>query len=425
MEKDHLKAVYGKYFAPSLQKATELVVDRGEGAYLYTTDGQRYLDLVQGIAVNSLGHCHPSLVEAVCDQVKHLCHASFNLVNYPSTLELAIQLQRITPGHLDMFFFINTGAEAVESALKLARYVSRKSTMIAFRGSFHGRTMGATSVTSSKASFRKRYAPFLPQVHFAPYPYCYRCPFGCRVENCQVECLQYLKEDFEYIVPAEDIAAVIFEPILGEGGYIVPPQKYLDSLAQLCKDIGCLLIFDEVQSGMGRTGKMFAFENFGVTPDILCIGKSIGGGFPMAVIASTEEIMRQWESGAHGTTFGGHPVAAAAALAQLEILTRDGFLKDVSAKGDRFKTKLSKLQRSCPQLGDVRGIGLMIAIEFVGEAGEPNPKKAAEIRARLFSENILVLPCGLKGQAIRFIPPLNIDENLLDNVVNVLAKALA
>jgi 4-aminobutyrate aminotransferase len=240
-----------------------------------------------------------------------------------------------------------------------------------------------------------------------------------------VECLQYLKEDLEYIVPTEDIAAVIFEPILGEGGYIVPPQKYLDSLAQLCKDIGCLLIFDEVQSGMGRTGKMFAFEHFGVTPDILCIGKSIGGGFPMAVVVSTEEIMSQWESGSHGTTFGGHPVAAAAALAQLKILTKDGFLEEVAVKGDRFKTKLIKLQRRFPQLGDVRGVGLMIAIEFVGDAGEPNPKKAAEIRDRLFSENILVLPCGLKGQAIRFIPPLNIDENLLDNVVDVVAEALA
>lgn len=425
MDTDQLKTVYGRYFTPSLQKATELIVDRGEGAYLYTTDGQKYLDLVQGIAVNALGHCHPVLVEAVCDQVKRLCHASFNLVSYPSTLKMAVQLQKVTPKHLDMFFFTNTGAEAVESALKLARYVSQKSTIIAFRGSFHGRTMGAASVTSSKASFRKRYAPFLQQVHFAPYPYCYRCPFGCKVENCHVECIQYLTEDLEYIVPAEDIAAVLFEPILGEGGYIVPPQKYLDSLAQLCKDIGCMLIFDEVQSGMGRTGKMFACEHFGVTPDILCIGKSIGGGLPMAVVVSTEEIMRQWESGAHGTTFGGHPVAAAAALAQLKILTKAGFLEEVAVKGDRFKSRLIELQKSSFQLGDVRGIGLMIAIEFVNESGNPDPDKAVEVRGRLFSENILVLPCGLQGQALRFIPPLNIDESLLDYVVEVVAAGLA
>ena len=424
MQPNYLKTAYENYFAPSLQKITELMVDRGEGPYLYTTDGERYLDLVQGIGVNSLGHCHPSLVQAACDQIKRLCHASFNLVSYPSTLEFAIELEKVTPGGLGVFFFTNSGAEAIESALKLARYVSGKSTFIAFRGSFHGRTMGATSVTSSKVGFRKGYSPFLPQVHFAPYPYCYRCPFGCRVESCKVECLQYLAQDLEYILPPEDVAGVLFEPILGEGGYIVPPQKYMDVLCKLCKDIGCLLIFDEVQSGMGRTGKMFACEHFGVIPDILCMGKAVGGGFPMAVVASTHDLMDQWKAGSHGSTFGGHPVAAAAGLAQLKILTGDGFLQEVQEKGERFKKKLSNLQEKVSQLGDVRGAGLMVAIEFIGDNGEPNGKKAKEVQQRLFSEDILVLTCGLKGQAIRFIPCLNIDENLLERVVDILSMAL-
>ncbi len=425
MDKDWLHRAYTEHFTPSLKKATDLVVERGEGAYLYTIDGEKYLDFVQGIAVNALGHCHPVLVEAACEQIRRLGHASFNLVSYPPTLKLAAELRKVTPGDLDVFFFTNSGAEAVESALKLARFVTQKSAIIAFRGSFHGRTMGAASVTSSNIGFRKHYAPFVPQVYFAPYPYCFRCPMGQRPKDCSLECLEYLKQDFNHVIPPEDVSAVLFEPVQGEGGYIVPPVEYVKALGQLCDELGILLIFDEVQTGVGRTGKLFAGEHFGVIPDILCLGKAVGGGYPMAVVASRRDIMDKWLPGSHGTTFGGHPVAAAAGLAQLKIVTADGFLAAVAAKGEHLRTRLNGLKDRFAAVGDVRGLGLMQAVELVNEDGQPDHQKASQITEHLFSKKILILTCGAKGQAVRFIPPLNVAESLLDEVVDAVAEALA
>ena len=424
MSPEELKNTYPEYFTPALTKATNLLIERGEGPYLFTTDGERYLDLVQGIAVNALGHAHPALVEAACAQIRKMIHGSFNLINYPSALQLAITLRKLTPGNLDMFFFTNTGAESVEGGLKLARYVSGKSGSIAFRGGFHGRTMGAASVTSSHVSFRKHYAPFLPQVYFAPYPYCYRCSFGQRVETCHLECLEYLKEDFHYVIPREDVSAVLFELVMGEGGYIVPPEKYVKALRTLCDDYGLLLIFDEVQTGMGRTGKLFASDVFGVVPDILVMGKAIGAGFPLAIVASTKERMEKWESGAHGTTFGGNPVACAAALAQLEIISQEKFLESVRKKGEAFRNRLKALQQRFAEIGDVRGVGLMNGIELVKEGKAPDPDKATFIRKYFMDKKILVLSCGVFKNVIRFIPPLNVEESLLEQVVHTLEEAL-
>lgn len=423
MSAEELQIAYPEYFTPALAKATSLLIERGEGPYLYTTSGERYLDLVQGIAVNALGHTHPALVEAACAQIRKLIHGSFNLVNYPSALQLAAELRKLTPGDLNMFFFTNTGAESVEGGLKLARYVSGKVCTIAFRGGFHGRTMGAASVTSSNVSFRKHYAPFLPEIYFAPYPYCYRCSFGQEVETCHLECLEYLKEDFHYTIPPEDVSAVLFEPVMGEGGYIVPPAKYVKALRKLCDEFGFLLIFDEVQTGMGRTGKLFASEVFEVVPDILVMGKAVGAGFPLAIVASTKEKMSKWETGAHGTTFGGNPVACAAALAQLEIIANEEFLESVRRKGESFKSKLMGLKQRFSEIGDVRGLGLMNGIELVKEGKAPDPDKADSIRKYLQDKKILVLTCGPFKNVIRFIPPLNIDESLLEQAFHVLEEA--
>lgn len=415
---------YKDLFSPALKKATELMLDRGEGSYVFTTENTKYLDLVQGIAVNALGHCHPDLMNAAWDQIKRLGHASFNLASYPSVLSFARRLAQCTPGDLDMFFFTNSGAEAVEGALKLARYVTGKGSIIAFRGGFHGRTMGAASVTGSNAGFRRHYAPFLPQVYFAPYPYCYRCPFSKCVETCHLDCLNYLEQDFDYIIPSDDVGAVLIEPIQGEGGYVVPPEKYLTALRKLCSDKGILLIFDEIQTGMGRTGKLFACEHFGVVPDIMTLGKAIGGGYPMAVVASTRELMNRWEPGSHGTTFGGHPVPAASGLALLNILTGDGFLDQVAAKGVRFRTGLRELQKRFSCIGDIRGLGLMNAMELVRADGSPDAELTHRV-IRYFHENkVLLLNCGVKGNVIRFIPALNIEEALLDDVLSLLEKAL-
>ncbi len=418
------RSVYADCFAPSLAKATQLLAERGEGAYLFTASGDRYLDLVQGIAVNALGHCHPAVVEAACHQTRTLIHGSFNLLNYESALKLAQELKKFTPRGLDMFFFANTGAESVEGSLKLARYVTGRSGIIAFRGGFHGRTMGAASVTSSNVKFRSHYAPFLSQVYFAPYPYCYRCSFGQHETSCHLECLEYLKEDLHCTVPAEDVSAVLFEPVMGEGGYVVPPRKYVDALRSLCHELGVLLIFDEVQTGLGRTGNLFACDEYGAIPDILAMGKAVGGGFPLAVVASTKERMTKWESGAHGTTFGGHPVACAAALAQLKIITSPGFLEEVRRKGELFRSDLLDLKKRHARIGDVRGLGLMNAIEMVREGKKADTDGAAKVQKYLFEKHILVLTCGPYKNVIRFIPPLNIDQALLDEVVDRLNEAL-
>jgi 4-aminobutyrate aminotransferase len=422
MNSHWLKSAYPEYFTTAPKKVTNLVVERGEGIHLYTIDGDKYVDFVQGVAANALGHCHPALTAAAEKQLHQLGHASFNLVSYPSALLLAAELRKWT-GRLDKFFFTNTGAEVVESGLKLARYITGKNSIIAFRGSFHGRTMGAASVTGSSAKFRKHYAPFVPQVYFAPYPYCYRCSFHQQAETCSLDCLEYLKDDLEQIVPAEDVSVVLFEPVMGEGGYVVPPQKYLHALADLCRDKGFLLMFDEVQSGMGRTGRMFAYQHFGVEPDLLLLGKAVGGGYPLAVLAARRELMDQWPAGSHGSTFGGHPVACAAGLAQLDIIGASGFLESVTAKGDFLRQQLSKLQQSCPEIGQVRGLGLMNAIEIVNPDGGPNPEKTAAIVAHLFSQHILVYTCGVRGNVIRFMPPLNVEEAALQEVIAALEQS--
>ena len=422
-EKDS-QSIYTEYFSPCMQKVTNLLMEKGEGPYLISSTGEKYLDFVQGIAVNALGHAHPSIVEAACEQTKKLIHGSFNLINYPSTLQLARELPNITPGELDMFFFTNSGAEAVEGSLKLARYISNKPSFIAFRGAFHGRTMGAASVTSSNSNFRKHYAPFVPQVYFAPYPYCFRCPFGQKVESCNLECLDYLRQDFSYIIPPDEVSALLFEPILGEGGYIVPPTKYVRELRDMCDEYGILLIFDEVQSGMGRTGNMFASEYFRVVPDIMVIGKAVGGGFPLGIVASTKENMSRWETGAHGSTFGGHPVAAAAALALLEILTEEGFLENVEQKGEYLRSHLKEIAKKYHEIDDVRGLGLMNAVELVKDGKTPDPEKALFIHKYFLEKKILILTCGPFKNVIRFIPPLNITQSLIDHVMQVFEEAI-
>ncbi|MEW6264941.1 MAG: aminotransferase class III-fold pyridoxal phosphate-dependent enzyme [Thermodesulfobacteriota bacterium] len=425
MDKNRLKSAYQELFAPSLKKATDLVVDRAEGPYLYGIDGDRYLDFVQGIAVNALGHGHPALVEAALGQIRRLGHVSFNLVTYPQALELAEELKRHAPGGLEAFFLANTGAEAVDGALKLARYVTGRTSIVAFRGSFHGRTMGAASVTSSNVSFRRHYAPFMPQVYFAPYPYCLRCSFGRKPDDCGLECLEYLKQDLNYIIPGEDVSAVLFEPVMGEGGYVVPPGPYVEALGRLARDLGALLIFDEVQTGLGRTGRLFASQHFDVQPDVMCLGKAVGGGFPLAVIASRREIMEKWPPGAHGTTFGGHPVACATGLALLKIVSRPDFLAAVREKGEYFRARLLKFKADYPAVADVRGLGLMNALELAKADGSPDPDLAGRITNRLREKKILLLTCGVKGNVIRFIPPLNVEQRLLDEVIEALAEALA
>jgi 4-aminobutyrate aminotransferase len=424
MNTNEYRNAYSDLFTPSLKKSTDLIIDKAEGPYLFTMDGDRYLDMVQGIAVNPLGHCHPALVNASIAQIRRMGHVSFNLASYPGALNLAGKLRSLMPSGVDTFFFTNSGAEAVEAALKLARYVTGKGSIIAFRGSFHGRTMGAASVTSSNVAFRKRYAPFMPQVYFAPYPNCYRCIFEQQPETCHLQCLEYLKQDLNLVIPSDEISAILFEPVQGEGGYIVPPAKYVKALGELARNLNTLLIFDEIQTGVGRTGKFLAGEYFGVVPDIICMGKAIGGGFALSVVASRKELMKQWTPGAHGTTFGAHPVACASSLAMLEIVAQREFLSAVVQKGNHFRSRLSQLQNKFPSIGDVRGLGLMNAIELVKPDGQPDPDLCNQVIHSMMSKKILLMKCGVAGQAIRFIPPLNIEIPLLDQVIQGLDESL-
>jgi len=425
MKTNETQAMYEDLFSPCMIKMSHMLIERGDGPYVYLQSGEKYLDLVQGVAVNNLGHCHPEVVEAACDQMKKIIHGSLFLANYPSIMEFAATLKDALPEGLDMFFFSNTGTESVEGALKLARFTTKRSGTIALRGSYHGRSMGAASLTTSTVLFRKNYAPFLPQVYFAPFPYCYRCSFGKEEKTCELECLNYLKEDFKHIIPKEDISALIFEPIQGEGGYIVPPVKYVKALRELCNEQGLLLICDEVQTGVGRTGKMLAVEHFGITPDIVTMGKAVGGGFQLGVVAASKELMQKWTPGTHGTTFGGHPVAAAAGVVTLNIINNDDFLEDVTKKGKYFRSRLRSLAETYPEIGDVRGLGLMNAIEFVKDGKEPDTEKAMAVRDYFFEQNILILPCGVNKNVLRFIPPLNISLDLLDRVIQTLKNGLA
>lgn len=413
-----------EHFSPSLTRATELMVVKGEGPYLYTESGERYIDFVEGIAVNNVGHCHPKIVKAVKDQVEKLIHASFNLAYYPTAVELASKLSEVTPGNLDMFFFSNSGAEAVEGALKLARFNKRRPGIIAFRGAFHGRTMGALSVTSSNMNYRARYAPFLPSVFHVPYPYCFRCPYHQKPETCDLDCLKEFDRLFNYVVSPDDIAAVIFEPVQGEGGYIVPPVKYVKKLREITLEHGILLIFDEVQTGFGRTGKMFAAENFKVVPDIMTLGKAIASGFPLSAVVSSKQLMSEWPPGAHGTTFGGNPVACAAGIANLKIFEEERILEQCNANGEYFKNRLISIQDKYPIVGDVRGLGLMLAVELVEADGAPNSKAAKLINQYCQDNHLLFFLCGTYKNCVRFIPPLNIPRDVMDEGLDIFESAV-
>lgn len=416
---------YKQYLSPALAKSTDLVIKKGAGCYVEDEEGNKYLDFVQGIAVNAFGHCHPKIVRAIKDQTEDLITASFNLVNYPSTLEYAKQLSKFTPGELDVFFFSNGGSEANDGALKLARNYTGRPGIIAMRGSFHGRSMGATSLTGSNSKYRKNIEPLLPSVYFVPYHNCFRCPYNTECEKCQLECLRELQWTFDYLIHPENVAAVFMEPVMGEGGYVVPPRKYVEELSKMLKKHNILLIFDEIQSGFGRTGKKFASEHFGIVPDIMTMGKAIAGGLPMSCIASTKEIMDSWQPGMHGTTFGGHPVCTSAALAVLDLFESENILENVNTQGAYLKKRLEEAKEKYPIMGDVRGLGLMMAVEFVNPAdNSPSADFLNEVRDYCLSKKMLTLGCGVYGNGFRFATPLNISREDLDKGLSIFEEAV-
>lgn len=412
--------------APCLaQDWPNLPVERAKGAYVYGHDGRPYLDFLSGFGACNVGHNHPRVVAAACQQMERMVHAPLGVIAPETTLRLAWELRGVLPGQADMFFFGNSGAEAVEGALKLARYVSGRAGIIAFLGGFHGRTLGAASVTTSKVKYRTGQGPFVPEVYFARFPYPYRSSVP-DPEGCAQEALEDLQRLFEYLIAPQDVAAFLLEPVQGEGGYIIPPRSWLLGLRQLADQHGIFLIFDEVQTGFGRTGEWFAAQTFGVEPDILCLAKGIANGFPLGATAARGEIMKRWGPTSHGTTFGGSPVSCAAALATLEVIRDENLLENARIQGAYMLEVLRALQTESPIIGDVRGVGLMIAVEFVrpGQAKEPNPEAVRRILQRALEGGLLLYPCGHWSQTIRLIPPLTVTREQVEEGLAIFRRAV-
>ncbi len=411
-----------RVLTPAASRATEIMVERGDGIYLYSADGKRYIDFVSGIAVTGTGHCHPKVVEAAKSQTERLIHGGHNVVYYEPYIRLAERLVDMTGGDT-MVFFSNSGAEATEGAIKLAKYVSGRPAIISFKGGFHGRTMGALSVTASNAGYRKNYEGLLPSVYFAEYPYCYRCPFGREKGSCGMECLGQFDRIFKLLVDPDMVAAFIVEPVQGEGGYIVPPVEFIQGLREIADGRGILLILDEVQTGFGRTGKMFAYEHFEVRPDILSLGKAIASGFPLSAVVGTAEIMRAWRAGAHGGTFGGNPVACAAALATLDVL-EGGAVQNAAEIGGYALNRLKRMQREYPVMADVRGLGLMIGVEFCQSDGTPDGALVERILKACQEKGLLLLSSGGYKNVIRLMPPLIVTRAQMDDALAIFEAAL-
>lgn len=413
-----------KVMPPVVKRATTMGVTKGEGCYLWSEDGRKILDFASGVAVCNLGHNHPKVVEAAEKQMKELIHGGHNVVYYESYVRLAERLVELTGGDT-MVYFSNSGAEANEGAIKLAKYVTKRPGIIAFRGSFHGRTLATTSLTSSSSAYRKNYEGLLPSVYFAEYPYLYRTPYEMKDGKCPKEYFEQFENIFHTLIDPSMVAAIMMEPVQGEGGYIVPDKEFVQYVREICDKYGILLIFDEVQSGMGRTGKLFAYEHFGVKPDILTSAKGIANGFPLSAVIGKKEIMEQWPAGAHGGTFGGNPVACAAANAVLDELTDGGMLDNAAKMGDYFKEELFALQKKyLSVIGDVRGLGLMLAMEMVHPDKTPDADITTAIRTKALEKGLLLLGCGTNHNIVRFIAPTIVTEKEIDIAINIIDECL-
>lgn len=411
--------------SPSYTRSYPLVAARGFGAMVEDVDGNIFLDFAAGIAVVATGHCHPEVVQAIQKQAAELIHISGTDFYYMHMVEFAKKLASVTPGAgPKRVFYTNSGTEAIEAAIKLARFATRRDKLVAFLGCFHGRTMGSLSLTSSKSVQRKGFGPLLPGVIHLPYPYCYRCPYNLEPKSCGIECARVLeREIFKKLADPEDIAAVFVEPIQGEGGYVPAPPEFLQELQRLCRKHGILLVADEVQSGMGRTGKWWASEHSGIEPDILCVAKGIASGMPLGAIVARADLMT-WKPGAHASTFGGNPVCIAAAMATFDLLDKS-LIANAQKVGEHILRRLTDWPKKHKIVGDVRGKGLMLGIELVRDQNTKEP--AHDLRDRIvdsaFHKGLLILGAG--ESTLRLCPPLVVDTEQADFAVDTVEACIA
>ncbi len=414
-----------RYVSPSYSRYYPLVIESGKDCLVKDVDGNEYIDLNAGIACLNVGHLHPKIVNAVKTQCDHFLHYSNTDFYYEQVIRLAEKLAEITPGSPEKkTYFGNSGTEAIEAAVKLAKWHTRKQLFIAFAGAFHGRTIGSLSFTASKPTQRRHFFPLMPGVTHVPYAYCYRCPFKTTYPECDLWCVDFIDEFvLRKYAPPEDVAAFVYEPIQGEGGYVVPPPEYFQKLKKLADKYGILIIDDEVQSGIARTGKWFAIEHWDVEPDIICCAKALASGLPISATTASSRLM-DWPAGSHASTFGGNPLSCAAALAVIEVIRDEKLLENSNKQGIYALKRLNELKQENPIVGDVRGKGLMIGVELVEdkESKKPASEKAHEVMIRSWKRGVAVVTCGVS--TLRLSPPLTIDKETFGVALDIVEDTI-
>ncbi len=427
--------------SPAWAAAFDIAIDHGEGSYLYDTAGKRYLDFTSGIGVTNTGHAHPRIVKAIQDQAAKLIHGQIGVGKAQCVLDLTDELMTVLPKQLDMFHFGNSGAEAVEAAVKLAKQVTGRTNIIAFEGSFHGRTHMTMAMTKSKTSYSVKYQPLPSGVFSNPYAHCYHCPISKRTMSDQARaelsascpddggaCCGWPLEQLHFLLKTQsapsETAAIVVEPLLGEGGYVAPPASFLRGLREICDHYGILLVFDEIQTGFGRTGKWFAMEHYDVLPDVVIMAKGLASGMPISGIAANHKVMGSWSPGSHGGTYAPNVVCAAAGVETIRVMRDEKIVENAAARGAQLRKGLLDLKKEFGQIGDVRGLGCMIGTEFVKPDGSPDAATMNKVNQYCTEHNLLMLTCGTYGNVIRWIPPLVVTEQQIDESLKIFAAAL-
>ncbi|MGW8224028.1 MAG: 4-aminobutyrate--2-oxoglutarate transaminase [Syntrophobacteria bacterium] len=424
----YLRELRDKVVPQGQGSVTPYYVESAKGAIIYDVDGCEFIDFAGGIGVMNVGHSHPKVVAAIKDQAEKFTHTCFMVVPYAHVVELADRLCGLTPGTFPKkALFINSGAEAVENAIKIARYHTKRPAVIAFENGFHGRTLLTMTLTSKVNPYKLGFGPFAPEVYRMPYAYCYRCPFGLTYPSCDVACADYLREFFITHVAAESIAALLVEPITGEGGFITPPPEYFAKLYAICRENGIVFIGDEIQTGMGRTGKMFALEHWKVEADLTIVAKSLAAGMPLSAVVGKSEIMDSPHVGGLGGTYGGNPVCCRAALAVLDIFEEEGLLKKAQVLGQKVRERFDAWQEQFELIGDVRGLGPMLALELVKDrkTKEPAAEEAKALVQFCYERGLILLSCGNFGNVIRILMPLVIEDSQLERGLAVMEEGLS
>jgi 4-aminobutyrate aminotransferase/(S)-3-amino-2-methylpropionate transaminase len=424
---DSLVAERNKHIPQGPFNVHPIFVQKAKGALITDVEGKEYIDFAGGIGVNNVGHCNEEILKAVQDQIQKYIHTCFHVVMYEPYVELAKRLNQITPGDFPKkTMFANSGAEAVENAIKIARHSTGRSGTIAFEDAFHGRTLLALSLTSKMKPYKFGFAPYAPEIYRMPYAYCYRCAFGLEYPSCEIHCAYFLRDFFHTHISSEQVAALIVEPVLGEGGFVVPPKEYFKILHKICQDNGIVFIADEVQTGFGRTAKMFAMEHYEVAPDILVTAKSLAGGFPLSAITGRAELMDHPQVGGLGGTFAGNPVACQAGLAVIEQFEKKNLLARGEKIGKKVMEKFKELREHYEIIGDVRGLGAMVGMELVVDRKTKEPATAftKQLVNRCREKGLLMISAGTHSNIIRPLMPLVITDEQLDLGLSIIGKTL-